>query len=75
MDPPVITSDADYRRYLAEVESSARQDPDPLSPAGRRLVSLACVLEQFERREFPLGSLSAATPPPSNDVIPDDGAR
>jgi HTH-type transcriptional regulator/antitoxin HigA len=55
MDLPIITSDDEYRSYLAELENLVPQDPDPASPEAQRLDWLARVIEGFERRRFPFG--------------------
>lgn len=62
MQTPIISSDDEYRSYLAELEDLATQDPDPASPAGERLAWLVDMVEAYERRRFRFGRPEA--PPP-----------
>ena len=68
MHTPIITSDDEYRSYLAELEDLATHDPDPASPAGERLAWLVDVVEAYERRRFPFGR--PETPPPQSGQDP-----
>jgi hypothetical protein len=42
-----------YEACLATVQSLVEMDPDPATPEGKLLVSLAAALEEFEKAEFP----------------------
>jgi HTH-type transcriptional regulator/antitoxin HigA len=52
MDPRIIKTDRQCRRYRAEVEKLAAQDPHPQSPAGARLELLAKLVEDYEKSRF-----------------------
>lgn len=52
MDLRIIKTDGRYRRYRAEIEKLAAQDPDPESRAGARLELLAKLVEDYERSKF-----------------------
>jgi HTH-type transcriptional regulator/antitoxin HigA len=48
----IIKTGEQYRRYLAEVEKLAEQDPDPDSTEGARLELLAKLVEDYEKAKF-----------------------
>ena len=52
MEPRVIKTEEQYRRYLSEVERLAAQDPDPASGKGGRLELLAKLVEDYEKARF-----------------------
>lgn len=52
MEPRIIKTDDHYRRYLAEVEKLAAQDPEPESAAGTRLELLAKLVEDYEKTRY-----------------------
>jgi len=52
MDLRIIKTDGRYRRYRADIEKLAVQDPDPESPAGARLELLAKLVEDYEKNKF-----------------------
>ena len=52
MEPRIIKSQVQYRRYLGEVERLAARDPDPDSAAGGRLELLAKLVEDYEKARF-----------------------
>lgn len=52
MEPRVIKTDEQYRRFLAEVERLAALDPDPESGEGARLELLAMLVDTYERIRF-----------------------
>lgn len=49
----IIKTDEQYRRFLAEVEALAAEDPDPESALGARLELLAKLVEDYEKIRFP----------------------
>lgn len=49
MEPEIIRSEAQHRRYLDEVERLAAADPEPESPEGARLLRLAELVEDYEK--------------------------
>lgn len=53
MEPRIIKTDEQYRRFLAEVETLAAEDPDSDSEAGVRLELLAKLVEDYEKTRFP----------------------
>jgi HTH-type transcriptional regulator / antitoxin HigA len=53
MEPRIIKTEEQHRRFLAEVETLAAEDPDPESPAGARLELLAKLVEDYEKSRFP----------------------
>lgn len=53
MEPRIIKTDEQYRRFLSEVETLAAEDPDPESAAGARLELLAKLVEDYEKTRFP----------------------
>lgn len=53
MEPRIIKTDEQYRRFLAEVETLAVEDPEPDSEAGARLELLAKLVEDYEKARFP----------------------
>lgn len=53
MEPRIIKTDEQYRRFLGEVETLAAEDPDPESSAGARLELLAKLVEEYEKTRFP----------------------
>ena len=52
LEPRIIKTDEQYRRFLAEVERLAVVDPDPDSAEGARLELLASLVEMYERVRF-----------------------
>lgn len=52
MEPRIIKTEEQYRRYLGEVERLAAQDPDPASGDGGRLELLAKLVEDYEKARF-----------------------
>lgn len=52
MEPRIIKTEEQYRRYLREVEQLAARDPDIKSKEGGRLELLAKLVEDFERERF-----------------------
>lgn len=70
---PVIETDEDYRRYLAEVETLVSLDPERGTAAGARLDLLATLVDDYEKRRFPLeGDATMKLRPERSD---DDGAH
>jgi HTH-type transcriptional regulator/antitoxin HigA len=53
LEPRIIKTDEQYRRFLSEVELLAAEDPDPESEAGARLELLAKLVEDYEKARFP----------------------
>jgi HTH-type transcriptional regulator / antitoxin HigA len=53
LEPRIIKTDEQYRRFLSEVETLAAEDPDPESQAGTRLELLAKLVEEYEKTRFP----------------------
>ena len=56
MEPRIIKTENQYRRYLKEVEELAMQDPDPASRKGGRLELLAKLVEDYEKERFPISA-------------------
>ena len=52
MEPRIIKTEDQYRRYLGEVERLAAQDPDLDSAKGGRLELLAKLVEDYEKARF-----------------------
>jgi len=52
MEPRIIKTEAQYRRYLGEVERLASPDPRPDSRDGGRLEILAKLVEDYEKARF-----------------------
>jgi HTH-type transcriptional regulator/antitoxin HigA len=52
LEPRIIKTDEQYRRFLAEVERLAVLDPDPDSGEGARLELLAMLVEMYEQVRF-----------------------
>lgn len=52
MEPRIIKTEEQYRRYLGEVERLAAQDPDLDSAKGGRLELLAKLVENYEKAHF-----------------------
>ena len=50
--PPIGSLD-DYTAVMDELAELTRVDPLPSSPEGRRLLALAAIVEEYERRTFP----------------------
>jgi HTH-type transcriptional regulator/antitoxin HigA len=48
----IIGSDAEYRRYLTEVDRLVVVDPESGTPDGDRLLLLARLVEEYEKRRF-----------------------
>jgi HTH-type transcriptional regulator / antitoxin HigA len=57
----VIKSEAQYREVLARVNDLVEIDPTPESDLGRELEVLAVLLQEYERRVFPLAAPSPIT--------------
>jgi HTH-type transcriptional regulator / antitoxin HigA len=53
LEPRIIKTDEQYRRFLAEVEALAMDDPESDSAAGARLELLAKLVEDYEKVAFP----------------------
>ncbi len=51
--PAAITTDAEHREALREIEALMRDDPAPGTPAGERLAALVTQVEAYERTHFP----------------------
>lgn len=52
MEPRIIKTEDQYRRYLSEVERLAAQDPGADSREGGRLELLAKLVEDYEKARF-----------------------
>lgn len=52
MEPRIIKTEEQYRRYLGEVERLAARDPDADSGDGGRLELLAKLVEDYEKARF-----------------------
>lgn len=52
MEPRIIKTDEQYRRYMDEVEQLAAQDPDSESMEGTRLELLAKLVEDYEKERL-----------------------
>jgi HTH-type transcriptional regulator/antitoxin HigA len=52
MEPRIIKTEEQYRRYLNDVERLAALDPDPDSIEGGRLELLAKLVEDYEKARF-----------------------
>ncbi len=52
LEPRIIKTDVQYRRFLAEVEKLSALDPDPDSGEGARLELLAMLVEKYEQVRF-----------------------
>lgn len=52
LEPRIIKTDAQYQRFMAEVERLAALDPDPDSSDGARLELLAMLVEMYEKVRF-----------------------
>ncbi len=52
MEPRIVKTEEQYRRYFAEVERLAAQDPEPDSADGGRLELLAKLVEDYEKARF-----------------------
>ena len=52
LEPRIVKTDEQYRRFLAEVERLALLDPDPDSGEGARLELLALLVEMYEQVRF-----------------------
>lgn len=64
MEPRIIKTDKQYRRFRAEVEKLAILDPDPESAQGIRLELLAKLVEDYEKIRF-----AFAKPDPIDAII------
>lgn len=53
LEPRIIKTEEQYRRFLSEVATLAAEDPDPESQAGARLELLAKLVEEYEKTRFP----------------------
>jgi HTH-type transcriptional regulator/antitoxin HigA len=52
MDPRIIKTEEQYRRYLSQVERLAARDPESGSADGGRLELLAKLVEDYEKARF-----------------------
>ncbi|MEK7716181.1 MAG: hypothetical protein AAB322_00330 [Pseudomonadota bacterium] len=52
MEPRIVKTEDQYRRYLNEVGRLAAQDPHPDSMDGARLELLAKLVEDYEKARF-----------------------
>lgn len=52
LEPRIIKTDEQYRRFLSEVEMLAAEDPHPDTAAGARLELLAKLVEDYEKAQF-----------------------
>ena len=52
MEPRIIKTDEQHRRYLAEIEKLAARDPKLESAEGGRLELLAKLVEDYEKARF-----------------------
>jgi HTH-type transcriptional regulator/antitoxin HigA len=52
MEPRIIKTQAQYRRYLEEARRLVRRDPDPRTAAGARLELLAKLIDDYEKERF-----------------------
>ena len=52
MEPRIVKTEEQYRRYLSEVERLAARDPEPESANGGRLELLAKLVEDYEKVRF-----------------------
>ena len=52
-EPEKILSAAEYRGYLFELNRLVAHDPELGTPDGDRLVLLATLVEDYEKRRFP----------------------
>src|SRR5687768_10854430 len=52
MEPRIIKTNEQHRRFLEEVEKLAAQDPDPGSADGARLELLAKLVEDYEKSVY-----------------------
>ncbi len=64
MEPRIIKTEDQYRRYLKEVEALAMLDPDPESREGGHLELLAKLVEDYEKERFPI-----AAPDPIDAIL------
>lgn len=64
MEPRIIKTEEQYKRYLREVEQLAAQDPDADSADGERLELLAKLVEDYEKERFPFN-----TPDPIDAIL------
>lgn len=55
MEPRIIRTETQYRRFQAEVEELAARDPAPKSRLGLRLELLAKLVEEYEKERFAFG--------------------
>ncbi|MBK7334283.1 MAG: transcriptional regulator [Betaproteobacteria bacterium] len=53
MEPRIIKTEEQYRRYIDEVARLAAIDPDAESDEGARLELLAKLAEDYEKERFP----------------------
>ncbi len=52
MEPRIVKTEEQYRRYLSEVERLAARDPESDSADGGRLELLAKLVEDYEKTRF-----------------------
>ena len=51
-EPEQIQSDVEYRGYLTEINQLAADDPELGTPDGDRLVLLATLVQDYEKKRF-----------------------
>lgn len=54
MEPRLIKTEEDHKAFLAEVERLVALDPAPSTPEGDRLELLATLVEDYEKKHFPI---------------------
>lgn len=54
MEPRLIKTEEDHKAFLAEVERLVALDPAPNTPEGDRLELLATLVEDYEKKHFPI---------------------
>jgi len=55
VEPRLIKTEEDHKTFLAEVERLVALDPAPGTPEGDRLELLATLVEDYEKKHFPIG--------------------
>jgi HTH-type transcriptional regulator / antitoxin HigA len=56
MEPRIVKTEEQYRRYLSEIARLAVNDPDAETNDGARLEVLAKLVEDYEKTRFHFGS-------------------
>jgi len=54
MQPHMLKTKEDHKTFLAEVEHLIALDPTPNTPEGGRLEMLATLVEDYEKKHFPI---------------------